>query len=95
MFFLCFRPTSRFMKKEQQNNKKDLIMSAALKVMTKKGYYSKIRKLIRELFVGLKGQHTTLFRAVDGKYSNIFVYSHLVSVAILAQAISDQNKDFF
>lgn len=28
------------MKKEQQNNKKDLIMSAALKVMTKKGYYS-------------------------------------------------------
>lgn len=40
MFFLCFRPTSRFMKKEQQNNKKDLIMSAALKVMTKKGYYS-------------------------------------------------------
>ncbi|MBC8226829.1 MAG: TetR/AcrR family transcriptional regulator [Candidatus Marinimicrobia bacterium] len=27
------------MKKEQQNNKKDLIMSAALKVMTKKGYY--------------------------------------------------------
>ena len=39
MFFLCFRPTSRFMKKEHQNDKKDLIMASALRVMTKKGYY--------------------------------------------------------
>jgi len=38
--FFTFRPTSRFMSKDIQNNKKNLVLNAAVKVLTSKGYYS-------------------------------------------------------
>ena len=38
--FFTFRPTSRFMNKGIQKNKKNVILNAAVKVLTSKGYYS-------------------------------------------------------
>ena len=82
MFFLLYEPTSRFMKK-QQNNKKDLIMSSALKVMTEKGYYgstmddivaeSKMSKgAIYHYYKSKKEVYLGVIESLENKYTGIF-----------------------
>ena len=82
MFFLLYEPTSRFMKK-QQNNKKDLIMSSALKVMSEKGYYgstmddivaeSKMSKgAIYHYYKSKKEVYLGVIESLENKYTGIF-----------------------
>ena len=83
MFFLLYEPTSRFMKKQQQSNKKDLIMSSALKVMTEKGYYgstmddivaeSKMSKgAIYHYYKSKKEVYLGVIESLENKYTGIF-----------------------
>ena len=82
MFFLLYEPTSRFMKK-QQNNKKDLIMSSALKVMSEKGYYgstmddivaeSKMSKgAIYHYYKSKKEVYLGVIESLESKYTAVF-----------------------
>tara|TARA_B110000914_G_C15495756_1_gene463162 strand:+ start:457 stop:1056 length:600 start_codon:yes stop_codon:yes gene_type:complete len=71
------------MKTQKQNNKKDLIMSAALKVMTKKGYYgstmddivleSKMSKgAIYHYYKSKKEVYLELIGYLESKYTDMF-----------------------
>ena len=71
------------MKKEHQNNKKDLIMASALRVMTKKGYYgstmddivldSKMSKgAIYHYYKSKKEVYLELIVYLESKYTDMF-----------------------
>ena len=82
MFFLLCRPTSRFMKK-QQKDKKELIISSALRVMSKKGYYgstmddivadSKMSKgAIYHYYKSKKEVYLGVIESLENEYTELF-----------------------
>jgi len=82
-FFYFSGPTSRFMKKQKQNNKKDLIVSSALKIMSEKGYYgstmddivaeSRMSKgAIYHYYKSKKEVYLGVIESLENKYTAVF-----------------------
>ena len=90
--FFTFRPTSRFMIKDIQRNKKTAILVAAVKVLTNKGYYSStIDDIVNESKMS-KGAIYHYFSSKKDVYLAVIDMWEKQSQDLLAPALNEKSS---